>query len=110
MRKSLLALAVAGTLGACSTAQITAAQTDISTGIAAACKDVLASAAVANAAAPTNQNVVAITGYATAACTIAGPVASLVQNSGTLQWLGTLQGQLNATKPASVPNPVPPAA
>ena len=100
--KNLAMLTFAGlTLCACSTAELTAAQNDISTGINAACKDVLASAAVATAAAPGNTKVASVAGYATAACTVAGPVAALVQNSSTLQWLGTLQGQLSAATPAA---------
>lgn len=111
MRKFIPVVAVAILCAACSTAQLTAAQSDISTGIADACKDVLASAAVATAAAPANNKVAAIAGYATGACTLAGPVAALVQNSATLQWLGSLQGQLSAAAaPATATTAAKPAA
>lgn len=86
-------------LGACSTAQLQATQTDISTGIKAACTDVMAVAA----AVPT----VPQAAYAVAACGTAETVATLVQNSDTIQWLGGLQAQLAAAKTAT---PVVPAS
>lgn len=92
----LLALGVAGILGACTTAELATAQSDISTGIQAACKDVQATA-VAFPGSP-----VAV--YATGACGSAELVSALVQNSGTIQWLGQIQAQLKVpatTTPAS---------
>jgi hypothetical protein len=90
--KKHLAIAALLLLGACTTAQLQTAQADISTGIQAACKDVSAAAAL-NPASPVGS-------YATASCGTATAVASLVQNSGTIQWLGSLQAQI-AAKPAS---------
>lgn len=88
MRKILIAAAAALALAACTTAQLQTAQNDISAGIQAACKDVNAVAAL-NPASPVGS-------YATAACGSATAVAALVQNSGTIQWLGTLQAQIAA--------------
>jgi len=73
-------------LSACTTAQIQQAQADISTGIKAACTDVLAAQKL-NPASP-------VANYATAACGTATAVAALVQNSATIQWLGQLWQQL----------------
>lgn len=89
MRKIALLAAVLA-LGACTTAQLQTAQNDISAGIQAACKDVQAVAAL-NPSSPVGS-------YATASCGTATAVASLVQNSGTLVWLGQLQAQLAAPK------------
>lgn len=102
MRKILAigALCVLGLTGStCSTSQIGTATTDISTGIQAACKDVLATIPVAQAAAKGGaaNTVSSIATYGVAACATAQAVAALVQNSSTLQWLGQLQGQLAAT-------------
>lgn len=77
-------------LNGCTAAQLQTAQTDISTGIQAACVDVKAAAAL-NPASPSAT-------YATGACGTATAVAALVQNSGTLVWLGTIMQQL---KPAA---------
>lgn len=75
-------------LGACSAAQLGAVQSDISTGVAAACKDVAAAAVLA----PTSP----VVAYANAACPLGVAAATLVQNSATIQWLGQVQGQLAA--------------
>lgn len=95
-KQHIRALCLLGALGAgvaaCTTAQLTTAQADISTGIAAACKDVSAVAALVPAAPQAT--------YAVAACGTATAVAGLVQNSGTIQWLGSLQAQLAAAKAA----------
>lgn len=108
MRNLILSGVAVLALAACSTTQLQTAQTDISTGITAACADVMAAvptaqAAVANgtvkggAAATTS----VIANYATPACGTATAVAALVQNSGTLEWLGTIEGQLAAATPAA---------
>jgi hypothetical protein len=89
---AVLAIASPVIIAGCTTAQLTQAQTDISTGIAAACKDVSAVAAL-NPSSPVGS-------YATAACGTATAVASLVQSSDTIQWLGSLQAQI-AAKPAT---------
>lgn len=81
MRISLIYLAAALTLGAC--AQL---QTDIQTGIAAACTDVIA-AQKANPNSP-------VAPWASA-CSPTG-MAGLAQNSATIQWLGGIAAQLSA--------------
>lgn len=81
-------ISAAALLEACTSAQLQTAQADISAGIQSACKDVQAVAAL-NPASP-------VGAYATGACGTATAVAALVQNSGTIQWLGTLQAQLAA--------------
>ena len=80
-------------LAACSTAQIQNAQTDISAGITAACADVNMAQKQASTLAPANAQVASLSAYATAACSTGTAVAALVQNSATLEWLGTLQGR-----------------
>lgn len=95
MRIPLICLAL--TLGACTTAQLQTAQTDISAGIQAACNDVDAAAKL-NPSSP-------VVAWATGACPLGVAAATLVQNSATLQWLGGIQAQLAA--PAA---PVAPAA
>lgn len=86
MRKAVLGLALL--LGACSAAQLQQAQTDIASGIQAACADV-------NAAVKLNPNSPAAP-WAVGACGTATAVAALVQNSATIQWLGQVQQQLQA--------------
>jgi hypothetical protein len=94
MFKHLLAAAgLCFLVGACTTDQLQLAQNDISTGIAAGCKDV-------NAALPLVADP-AVKVYAVAACGTATAVASLVQNSGTIQWLGQIKAQLDAAKVAA---------
>lgn len=80
-------------LAGCSSAQLATAQADISAGIQAACLDVNAAAALPGV----NPSLKA---YAGASCATASAVGALVQNSATLQWLGTLQGQMTATAKA----------
>lgn len=70
-------------------------QTDITTGIQAACLDVNA-AAKANPASP-------VLTYAQASCGSAEAMASLAQGSATVQWLGQLQQQLQQAAPAAAP-------
>ena len=92
--KGLIAEALlAGGLAACSPAQLKLAQDDIAGGIQAACADVLA-AQKPNQASP-------VADYALAACGTATAVATLVQNSATIQWLGQLQQQLAAPAAAA---------
>lgn len=78
-------------LAACSAAQLSQVQTDIATGIQAACTDV-------NAAAKLNPASPVLT-YAEASCGSAEAIASLTQGSATIQWLGQLQQQLAAPAP-----------
>lgn len=80
-------------LAACTTAQLTNGQSDISTGIQAACADVNAVASLVPASPYAT--------YAVAACGTATAIAALVQNSGTIQWLGSLQAQLKSSAPAA---------
>lgn len=108
---STLIVSSVALLSGCSPTQISAAQTDISTGINAACNDVMAAKTQAQTLAPTNAQVASTAAYAVAACGTATAVAALVQNSDTLQWLGNLQGQLTAAPVVTpvttiqVPNP-----
>ena len=88
-------------LAACSTAQIQNAQTDISAGITAACADVNSAQMQAATLAPSSAKVASLSAYATAACGTATVAAALVQNSSTLEWLGSLQGQLKAVSTAA---------
>lgn len=86
--KKILILAGVLALGACAGLDLQTVQNDIATGIQKACVDVNAVAAL-NPGSP-------VGAYATGACGTATAVAALVQNSGTIQWLGTLQAQLAA--------------
>ena len=96
MRCLILAGACALVLSACGlTAQ--QVQTDITTGIQAACLDVN-TAAKLNPASP-------VLTYAQASCGSAEAMASLAQGSATIQWLGQLQQQLAAPAPAPAPTP-----
>lgn len=72
----------------CTATQLQQAQTDIVTGIQAACLD------VANAAKlyPTSPVVM----YGEAACPAGVAATSLVQNSATIQWLGGIAAQIQA--------------
>lgn len=100
--KAMVAFIVAAglglSLGACTAQQVQTAQTELSAGIAAACHDV----AAAQAANPTSP----VAPWAANACSPNG-TASLVQNSATIQWLGTLAAQL--AQPVATP-PAAPAA
>lgn len=99
--KAIAFLVAAGlglSLGACTAQQVQTAQTELSAGIAAACHDV----AAAQAANPTSP----VAPWAANACSPNG-TASLVQNSATIQWLGTLAAQL--AQPVATP-PAAPAA
>lgn len=93
----LAAILLASQLTACSPAQLAQVQTDITAGVAAACTDV-ATAAKIN---PTSPIVV----YGEAACPLGVAASSLVQNSATIQWLGGIAAQIQATPatPAAVP-------
>lgn len=97
-----VALVLALSLVACSGNFLKDAQTvqgDITAGIAAACLD------AHNAAAQFPLNPVSI--YAEAACPAGFAAATLAQNSATVQWLGTVIGQIQASTPA--PAAAPPA-
>lgn len=78
-------------LARCTAAQLQTAQSEISVGINAACADV----AAAQKLNPTSPSAP----WAAGACGSATAVASLVQNSATLVWLGQIQQQLAAKKP-----------
>jgi hypothetical protein len=82
-------------LSACTASQLQTAQTDIAAGIQAACTDVMAAQKLNPAS--------AVSPWATSSCGTATAVAGLVQTSATLQWLGTLQGQLAAPVAAAAP-------
>ena len=87
-----IALLGALALSACSVTELAAVQSDISTGVAAACKDVAAAAVLA----PTSP----VVSYANAACPLGQAAATLVKDSATIQWLGQVQQQLSAAAPA----------
>ena len=87
-RLRTFAICIALALGACSAAQVAQVQSDIATGIQAACSDV-AAAAKLNPASP-------VAAWANGACPLGVAAASLVQNSATIQWLGQIQQQLAA--------------
>lgn len=88
-----IAIAAALLVSACTAAQLQTAQTDIGAGIQAACTDVMAAEKLNpnSASAP----------WATASCATATATAALVQNSATLQWLGSLEAQIVAPAPAA---------
>lgn len=94
MKHVILAALIA--LGGCTATQLQQAQADISTGIQAACADVMAASALPGV--DPNLKV-----YAGPSCATATAAAALVQNAQTVQWLGQLAGQLqaSATKPAA---------
>lgn len=96
----LAAILLASQLTACSPAQLAQVQTDITAGVAAACTDV-ATAAKIN---PTSPIVV----YGEAACPLGVAASSLVQNSATIQWLGGIAAQIQATPAVAVVAPAKP--
>lgn len=90
----VLPFVVVFALAGCTSTQLQQAQTDISTGIQAACADVMAAQKV-NPQSP-------VAPWAVGACGTATAVGALVQNSATIQWLGQIQAQL-ATPAATAP-------
>lgn len=104
VRAALRAIALVASLllASCTAAELQQAQSDISTGIEAACADVVA----AQKLNPTSP----VAAYATAACGTARDVAALVQSSATIQWLGQIQQQLSPPAPAAPATPAAPAA
>ena len=94
--KLIAAIYCASLVAACTSTQLTTAQTDIATGVAAACTDATAAAKL-NPTSP-----VAV--YITAACPLGEAAATLVQNSATIEWLGQVEAQVAApTAAASAP-------
>ena len=89
---ALFALALSACSGQNPAAVATNVAADLSAGIAAACGD----AAKTAAAFPTSP----VSVYANAACPGGLAAASLVQNSATLQWLGQVIGQIQASQAA----------
>src|SRR5258708_39213168 len=85
-RLRTFAICVALALSACSAAQVAQVQSDIATGIQAACSDV-AAAAKLNPASP-------VAAWANGACPLGVAAASLGQNSATIPWLGQVQQPL----------------
>ena len=97
-----IALGAALLIASCTAAELQQAQSDISTGIEAACADVVA----AQKLNPTSP----VAAYATAACGTATDVAALVQSSATIQWLGQIQQQLSPPAAAAPATPAVPAS
>lgn len=89
MRSFVIAAALC-LLPAC--AQIGLVASDIDQGVQAACADVAASAKLFPAS--------PVVTYANAACPLGTAAADLTKNSATIQWLGQINAQLQAAKPA----------
>jgi len=97
-RPIVFSLAIILPLGACSTLQSFLGNTNVASDVANACTDAetiyqAASSQLHGGALNTANS---IGTYITSACSTAQAIAQVAQNSGTVQWLGQMIGQLQA--------------